>query len=157
MLKGYPKLWNKGLQPPRGFPTLVPLWNAQQGTRAELSCACRKLNESIDPASLNKFSFLLAQQLVLVITGALRQGSLDATCITPLFYPQMKHIQIRTEQTSLTSITICFNVGNGLRRRSGLEVTFNFKVSLLLPLSISLLLSENGYVSWASTLHEIIS
>lgn len=80
----------------------MPLWNAQQGTRAELSCACRKLNESIDPASLNKFSFLLAQQLVLVITGALRQGSLDATCITLLFYPQMKHIQIGTEQTSLT-------------------------------------------------------
>lgn len=100
--KGCPRLWNKGLQPPRGFPTLVPLWNAHQETRKELSCACRKLNESIDPASLNKFSFWLARELVLVVTGALRQGSLDATCLTPLFYSKMKHIQIGIEQTSLT-------------------------------------------------------
>jgi hypothetical protein len=80
----------------------VPLWNAQTEKRTELSWACRKLNVSIDPGSLNKSWFLLAQQLVLVVSGALEQGNFGVTCLAPLYYPNTQHIQIGMEQTSLT-------------------------------------------------------
>ena len=63
---------------PHRCPDRVPLQNTHPEAGPELSCARRRLNVSIHPASLGKVSFLLAKQLVLTVTGALKQGSLGA-------------------------------------------------------------------------------
>lgn len=59
---------------PHWCPDPVPLQNAHPDAGPGVSCACRRLNVSIHPASLGKVSFLLAKQLVLTITGALKQA-----------------------------------------------------------------------------------
>ena len=68
---------------PHRCPDPVPLQNAHPDAGPGLSCAHRRLNVSIHPASLGKVSFLSAKQSVLTVTGALKQGSLGVTCLTP--------------------------------------------------------------------------
>ena len=57
--QGYPRLYKRDLLLSGDFPWLVPLWNPQAMAETEPSCACRKLNVPIHPASLNKSLLLV--------------------------------------------------------------------------------------------------